>query len=419
MGFGHWSHWRRSNLEVPEPLPLGSGTYQNPPKWLSGWVVNRSSPHGDALAHRDSAGKTETVSGILEVRGWVHSRLSTHWPRGVQSRQRGVLTPVLNLMSGKSPDPRLSPWMVLAMLAMIAVPAGITLHTVRVEAVLQVPSANPTPYGYSWSLLLFVVPIVVIGWWFLPSEGLQIPQRSFWRTISILVPFGFALDFFFANRFFVYPNAGATVRIGAPAIGGNVPIEEYVFYFTGFVAVLLIYIWLGEYWLAAYNVPDYAGEAKKIDRLLKFHPSSLFVGLLLIGVAILYKKLRSPYPDGLPGYFIVLVMGGLIPSVSFFSTARRLINWRAFSLTIFMILLISLFWEATLAVPYGWWGYQPKEMMGLFIGAWAGLPVEAVTVWIAVTYGTTIIFEIVKVWQASGKRARHSFLGRPTADAKS
>ena len=299
------------------------------------------------------------------------------------------------------------------MLAMIAVPAGITLHTVHDPAFLQIPSANPTPYGYSWSLLLFVVPIVVIGWWFLPSEGLRIPQRAFWRTIWILVPLGFGLDFFFANRFFVYPNPKATLGIGAPALGGSVPIEEYVFYFTGFIAVLLIYVWLDEYWLVAYNVADYPGEAKPIQRLLTFHLSSLVVGLILITAALLYKK-HSHFPEGFPGYFTVLVIGGLVPSVSFFPVARRFINWRAFSLTIFMILLISMFWEATLAVPYGWWGYQQKQMMGLFIGAWAGLPIEAVTVWIAVTYGATIVFEILKVWQASGKPARHAFLGKPT-----
>ena len=308
--------------------------------------------------------------------------------------------------------------MVLAMLGMVAVPAGITLHTVLVPAVAHISTTNPTPYGYSWSLLLFVVPIVVIGGWFLPSEGVRISQRSFWRTIWILVPIGFGLDFFFANQFFFYSNAGATVRIGAPAIGGSIPLEEYIFYFTGFLAVLLIYVWLGEYWLAAYNVPDYPGEARQIRRLLKFHPTSLMVGVALIGAAILYKKLRSPVPEGFPGYFTVLVIGGLVPSVSFFPTAQRFINWRAFSLTIFMILLISMFWEATLAVPYGWWGYQQKQMMGLFIGAWAGLPIEAVTVWIAVTYGTTIVFEIVKLWQASGKPARHAFLGAPAVGMK-
>ena len=316
-------------------------------------------------------------------------------------------------MPVSSPSPRLSAWIVLAMLAMVAFPAGVALHTIRVTAISQIPSTNPTPHGYTWSLLLFVVPIVVIGWWFLPSEGVRIPQRAFWRTIWILVPFGFGLDFFFANRFFCFPNAGATLGIGAPALGGSVPLEEYIFYFTGFIAVLLIYVWLDEYWLAAYNVPDYSGEAKQIPRLLQFHPSSLLVGLALIGAAILYKKLRSPFPEGFPGYFTVLVAGGLVPSVSFFPTARRFINWRAFSLTLFMILLISMFWEATLAVPYGWWGYRQKEMMGLFIGAWAGLPIEAITVWIAVTYGTTMVYEIVKIWQASGKPARHAFLGKP------
>jgi hypothetical protein len=301
----------------------------------------------------------------------------------------------------------------MAMLAMVAVPAGIALHTVRVAAIAQIPSANPTPYGYSWSLLLFVVPIAVIGGWFVPSQGVRISKRSFWWTIGILIPIGFGLDFFFAHRFFVFHNAGATVGIGAPAIGGSVPVEEYIFYFSGFVAVLLIYVWLSEYWLAAYNVPDYHGEARQAGRLLQFHPASLMVGVALIGAAILYKKLRSPFPEGFPGYFTVLVIGGLIPSVGFFPSARRFINWRAFSLTIFMILLISMFWEATLAVPYGWWGYQQRQMAGLFIGAWAGLPVEAVAVWIAVTYGTIIVYEIVKVWQASGKRARHAFLGTP------
>ena len=275
-----------------------------------------------------------------------------------------------------------SAWIVVIMLAMITVPVGITLHTVHTPATLQVPDPNPTPHGYTLSLLLFIIPIIVIAWWFLPSEGIEVPQRTFWRTLWILVPLGFGLDFFFANRFFVYPNSGATLEIGAPALGGSVPIEEYAFYFTGFLAVLLIYIWLDEYWLAAYNVPDYAGESQQIPRLLQFHASSLIVGIAILGVAVLYKKFRSPVPEGFPEYFGVLVIGGLVPSVSFLPVARRFINWRAFSLTIFMILLISLFWEATLAVPYGWWGYQQKQMVGLFIGAWDGLPIEAVAVWI-------------------------------------
>jgi hypothetical protein len=314
-------------------------------------------------------------------------------------------------MPDTSPSPRLSAWLVLLMLLLVAVPAGITLHAVLVPAVLQIPSANPTPYGYTWSLLLFIVPVIVIGCWLLPNERVRVPRRAFWRTIWILVPIGCGLDFFCAHRFFTFTNAGATLGISAPAIGGGVPVEEYIFYFTGFLAVLLIYVWASEYWMAAYNVQDYAGEAGLLGRLLKFHPASLIAGLALVAAAILYKKLRSPAPEGFPEYFTVLVLGGMVPSMILFPNVRRFINWRAFSLTIFMILLISMFWEATLAVPYGWWDYQPRAMMGLFIGAWAGLPVEAVFVWIAVTYGTTMVYEAMKIWQTSGKRARPAFLG--------
>lgn len=309
-----------------------------------------------------------------------------------------------------SPSPRLSAWIVAAMLAMVALPAAITLSTVRRPAVLSVP-ADPTPHGYTWSLLFFVIPIVVIAFWFLPREEVRIPQKAFWLTIAILTPLGCGLDFFFANSFFLFPNRSATLGLGAPALGGQVPIEEYVFYLTGFIAVLLLYIWMGEYWLAAYNEPDYPMEAKKVPRLLRFHRTSAIFAVVLIVLAIAYKELLVPSPEGFPGYFVFLVLGALVPAAGFFHVARSFINWRAFSVTLFFILLVSLLWEATLAVPYGWWGYQDRQMLGVFIGAWSMLPLEAVCVWVAVTYATTITFEVVKLWLASGRRAKHAFLG--------
>jgi hypothetical protein len=158
-------------------------------------------------------------------------------------------------------------------------------------------------------------------------------------------------------------------------------------------------------------VEDYRGEAQAQAKLLEFHPMSLVIGVALIAAAIIYKKWFSEVRQGWPGYFIVLVVGGLIPSVSFYPVTRRFINWRALSLTMYFILLISMLWEATLALPYGWWNYQHGAMVGVFIGAWSGLPVEAVLVWLAVTYGTVVLFEVVKIWQASGRRARAAFLG--------
>jgi hypothetical protein len=148
--------------------------------------------------------------------------------------------------------------------------------------------------------------------------------------------------------------------------------------------------------------------------LLQFHPTSLIAAIILIGAAWIYKKHFAAPVDqaGFPYYFTVLVAGGLIPSMTFFPVARRFINWRAFSLTVFFILLVSLLWEATLAVPYNWWNFQHHQMTGLFIGAWSGLPIEEIGVWIAVTYATVIVFEVVKVVLASQRPVREMMLGR-------
>ena len=311
--------------------------------------------------------------------------------------------------------PRQSFWLVIAMLGMLSLPAALTLHTVRVSAAVDVSARNPSPYGYTVSLLLFIIPVLVIGLWFLPQEGIRVSQKSFWRTIAILFPVGAALDFFLARYFFTFPNPEATLRIKAPALGGGVPVEEYLFYFTGFLAVLLMYIWLDEYWLSAYTVPGDAQNRSEFKRLLRFHPESLLLAVILIGAAIAYKKLFSPDPAGFPGYFTFLVLTAMLPSAAIFPAARPVVNWRAFSLTFFFILLTSLLWEATLAVPYGWWRFQAPQMMGLGITAWAGLPVEEVVVWITVTYTTVLVYEIVKRWQASGKAAGHAFFGRKKA----
>jgi hypothetical protein len=310
-------------------------------------------------------------------------------------------------------SPTICALIVVAMLTMIVIPAAITLHSVRTAAPPIPLDQGSTPHGYTISLLLFIVPITFIAIWFLPSEGLHIPQRAFWWTLAILVPLGCLLDFVFAQWFFDYPNVGATLGIPAPALGRPVPFEEYVFYLTGFLAVLLLYVWLGEFWVAAYNVIDYPSEAKTVRRLLHFHLTSLILAAVLIGAAWFYKKHLALPEDqaGFPGYFIFLVVGALLPAVSFFPVARRFINWRALSLTLFFMLLVSLLWEATLAVPYQWWGFQHHQMIGFFIGAWSGLPIEEVCVWIAVTYATAIVFEVVKVLLASERPVRQALLG--------
>lgn len=306
---------------------------------------------------------------------------------------------------------RASFMLVVGIVLMLAIPAGITLHTARVSAVVSTIGGNPSPYGYTISLLLFIVPIAVIGLWFIPREGVQISKKSFVRTIAILFPMGAGLDFFFAHTFFVFPSAGATLGISAPALGGGVPIEEYVFYLTGFICVLLMYIWFDKYWLLAYSIAGDAEERVTFDKLLKFHPWSVFWAVMLIVAAIGYKRLVVGDP-GLPGYFIFMVLMSAVPSSMLFPSALPVVNWRAFSLTFFLIVLTSLIWEATLAVPYGWWGFRPQQMIGLDITAWAHLPIEEVLLWMDVTYLTVIVYEVVKRWQGSRRGFTKAMLGR-------
>lgn len=309
----------------------------------------------------------------------------------------------------KPPTPRASFWLVLAMLGIVAAPAAITLHTVRISALNPVTEQNPTPFGYTVSLLLFLLPIAAIAIWLIPQDGIKVSQKAFWSTIAVLFPLGAALDFFFARYFFYFPNEQATLGIKAPALGGGVPLEEYCFYFLGFLTVLLLYIWLDEYWLSAYSVPAESSARIHFTRLLAFHPQSLVLAILLVLAAILYK--RNYGGPGFPGYFTFLVLGALLPSSMFLPTARPVINWRAFSLAMFMIVLISLLWEVTLALPYGWWDFQDAQMIGVRITAWSRLPVEEVFVWVAVTYATVIVYEIVKRWRVSGRKLRHAFIG--------
>ncbi len=309
-------------------------------------------------------------------------------------------------------SPRTSFLIVATMIVMLSLPAAFTLHTARVSP--QIPGAigASSPYGYTVSLLLFIIPILVILFWLVPSEHLKISKKSCVRTIAILFPMGAALDFFFARAFLTFPNPEATLRLQAPALGGGVPVEEYLFYFTGFMAVMLVYIWLDEYWLAAYSIPVDSAQRTDFNRLLQFHPLSLVLGIVLIVGAILFRKFCVAAP-GFPGYFVFLIVGALGPSAILLPSAQPVINWRALSLTLFFILLMSLLWEATLGVPYGWWGFQDAQMLGIFITAWSRLPIEEVIVWVAVTYATAIVYEVVRRWQSSGKRMRHAFLGAP------
>jgi hypothetical protein len=68
---------------------------------------------------------------------------------------------------------------VLAIAALLIIATTLTLRSVAHPAVLQSSSDNPTPLGYTWSLLLFIIPIAALGWWFASRPDLKFPRRPF------------------------------------------------------------------------------------------------------------------------------------------------------------------------------------------------------------------------------------------------
>lgn len=291
------------------------------------------------------------------------------------------------------------------------IPVMLTLGTVVHPLHTEMSSNNPTPLGYTVSLSMFVFPVTVIGLWFLLHPKINFQKKAFYLTLSLLIPVGIVLDLLFAHLFFSFENTAAVTGWSFPGVGGPIPIEEFVFYLMGFAFVLLLYIWGDEFWLSRYNVADYQASSAAVERLLRFHLSSFLIALLLIAAAIIYKKMFSAVPQGWPWYWIYLVSLAFTPAIGFIHAAMDFVNWRSFSFTVLIVVLVSIIWEASLALPYQWWDYQHQQMMGIFIKAWHELPLEAVFVWFSVSYSSIIIYEVVKIWLASKKSFRQAFLG--------
>ncbi len=281
-----------------------------------------------------------------------------------------------------------------AMLAAVLLPTVLTLATIRVPRELVPVEGDPTPYGYTVSLGFWIIPAVAMALWFLRHEHIDVPDKKAFYTVLVILPgIGCVLDVLFATRFFTFVNLDATLGLMIPVVGGAVPVEEFVFYIMGFVVILLAYVWVKVAWLRSHGrLPAPA------DGILKFHWPSLLLCLALVAAGFLYKWYGPhPHHEGYPGYFVFLVLAAFGPVVLMFPSVKALISWRAFSLVMFITVAVSQLWEASLAVPYQWWGYQPDQMLGIFIPGWSNLPLEATLLWLVVTWATVTWYEAFRV----------------------
>lgn len=306
-------------------------------------------------------------------------------------------------------DPRAGPppmslrhW--LAMMAAVFVPAALSLATVRVPQARVAVSEDGSPYGYTVSLLFWLLPdalLLASLWRHLARHEVQ--RRAVLWTLALLVPLGFLLDLLLGSAFFTFPYEGATLGLRVPVVGGTVPVEEFFFYGGGFMAILLGYVWLDRDWLARYH-PTALPSALWPVRAGSLSWGALPAAFAVVAAAAWYQRsVGEPSVGVFPGYLAVLVAVGVVPTLLFARKVAPIVNWQAFGVTAVLVLAISLVWEATLALPYQWWGYRAPWMTGVYIPAWAGLPIEEPFLWSVVTWATIVVFEVVRVELARPK----------------
>lgn len=309
---------------------------------------------------------------------------------------------------------------VVVMLAVMTAAAALTLGTISERSPIIDLERTPdiSRLGYTVSLLLFLFPSLAVAIWFARASHFAIEQRAFLPAFLTGFLFGVLLDVGFGNTFFEFRNLRATLGVlipgWAPGRGfvTNIPVEEFLFYAFGFLAILLIYIWANLYWFGAYCADDVRARSEQVPRLVRPHVKTILIAFGIVLLACAWKYLGPhSYHRGFPGYLTFLVLGGALPAMLFFPVAKPFINWRAFSFTLFVLLFISLLWEVTLGVPYAWWGYRDTQMAGIFIEAWGHLPIEAVLVWIAAAYGAVITYETIRIRFYMPRSFRHAFLG--------
>jgi hypothetical protein len=100
---------------------------------------------------------------------------------------------------------------VIGLFCCVLVPSIIALLSIDIprSPIPFVP--NPSPYGYTWSLGLFIIPALTILLWLHHHKSFRSQRKAFYFTIIPLTLLGFSLDFIFGLSFFVFPNREATL----------------------------------------------------------------------------------------------------------------------------------------------------------------------------------------------------------------
>jgi hypothetical protein len=267
---------------------------------------------------------------------------------------------------------------------------------------------------YFASLALWGIPILYLWPAFnmITAEGTGRRRRALRWSAGTIVLLGIVLDFLFGHLTLRFPGcsepASGPYLLCLPAVGGSVPVEELLFYAMGPVAMVLVYACADERWLSRYNPKDDLLNLK----LIRLSPRLVVVAAGAALTALVLWRVNGSFPT----YFAFLAAGAASPAMFLYRTIGNLTNWPALAVTMLYVLVTSLIWEVTLAIPRQWWSYEPSGMIGVTITAWsrgdAIFPVEAAVVWLFGPFSSILIYEFAKALTHHPRGMKVALFGR-------
>jgi hypothetical protein len=252
---------------------------------------------------------------------------------------------------------------------------------------------------YFTSLVLWGIPILYLWPVFntITADGTGRRRKALRWTAGTIVVLGIVLDFVLGFLTLRFPGCNEPADVAPyvwclPAVGGRIPVEELLFYAMGPVAIVLVYACADERWLSCYNPKEDLLDLK----LIQVSPRLMIVAAGAALTALVLWRVNGNFPT----YFTFLAAGAVLPAMFLYRAIGKLTNWPAFAVTTLYVIVTSLVWEVTLAIPRQWWGYEPSGMIGLTIAAWsrgdAIFPVEAAVVWLFAPFSSILTYEFAK-----------------------
>lgn len=326
-------------------------------------------------------------------------------------------------------------WVVLAVIVMRMININVPTPAQRLW---EIPGYSGH-WGYTLSLAISLTPLVALFfWYFYFSKKPDFPPliKAVLAKAAVTGAMWVGLDVLFANKFFTFPDERARLLFMIPGYSWegscttlssmlnlqcytlSIPLEEVIFYLSCGFLLTMLYMWANEDFLHRHGIERKAYEAlaRRTPPLVNWNKKLIVFGIALAVAAIVVKRFGPQLdlhqqPDGWPFYFLAQLVIVFVPLSALYNRVRVFTNPQAFLYVMELQLLISVIWESTLAVPYGWWGYRPESMMGVTITPWSHLPIEAAILWLAIGWSSLFIYEAGKIQILSGKSWRQVLFG--------